>query len=50
MHHPLAAFLAMGAVVALASPLATRMVSLGGLPESQRDAERAEVAAAEGAS
>jgi hypothetical protein len=51
VHHPTAAFLSMAAVVVLATPLASRMVSLSGPHAVARgDSERREVAAAEIAS
>jgi predicted MFS family arabinose efflux permease len=40
VHHPMAAFFAMGAVVLFAAPLAARMVSLKELPGAQAEAER----------
>jgi predicted MFS family arabinose efflux permease len=40
VHHPTAAFFAMGTVVLFAAPLAARMVSLKGLPGAQSEAER----------
>ena len=53
VHHPTAAFLAMAFAVLLATPLAIRMVSLGGLAGTPSEGmERGELAAArpEGAS
>jgi predicted MFS family arabinose efflux permease len=47
VHHPVAAFLAMAAVVALAAPLAARMVSLRDLPAPAADARREERVAVE---
>jgi predicted MFS family arabinose efflux permease len=40
VHHPTAAFLAMGLVVLFAAPLAARMVSLGGSSAGQVESER----------
>ena len=40
VHHPTAAFLAMAVVVALAAPLATRMISLKDLPGARGGGER----------
>jgi predicted MFS family arabinose efflux permease len=40
VHHPTAAFLAMAVVVALAAPLAARMISLADLPMARPDGER----------
>jgi predicted MFS family arabinose efflux permease len=50
VHHPVAAFLSMAVVVALAAPLAARMVSLERLPRAPLDPTREEGVAVEAVS